>query len=177
MRTRLLTVYKLGGIISFGVLITSCDPGDGRDLIWDTTHQLQVENTSAVALTLEAYDTYNEQYREYLDEAILKQTLSIEANSKGPIVVNRNYSSSISYSSYFPKQSVDSLVLKFENGKGYYASRLYRNDSEFPEIDREYWISNKNPLFSLFNSDVRKEGDVYIYSITQEDYENAYELP
>src|SRR5690606_16508567 len=101
------------------------------------------------------------------------------ANSKGPINIVEGYSRVDLYqASYFPPMlSVDSLVLKFENGKGYYASRLYRNDSEFPEIDREYWISNKNPLFSLFNSDVRKEGDVYIYSITQEDYENAYELP
>src|SRR5690606_31691556 len=88
MRTRLSTVYKLGGIISFGVLITSCDPGDGSDPK-TYTYQLQVENNSAVALTLEAYDTYNDQYREYLDEAILKQSLSIEANSKGPIVVNK----------------------------------------------------------------------------------------
>lgn len=176
MRTRLSTVYKLGGIISFGVLITSCDPGDGSDPK-TYTYQLQVENNSAVALTLEAYDTYNDQYREYLDEAILKQSLSIEANSKGPIVVNRNYSSSISYSSYFTKQSVDSLVLKFENGKGYYATYLYKNGNEYRELGKENWIPNKSTLLLVFSEDVRKEGDVYIYSITQEDYENAYELP
>src|SRR5690606_22052035 len=134
MRTRLLTVYKLGGIISFGVLITSCDPGDGRDLIWETTHQLQVENTSAVALTLEAYDTYDEQYREYLDEATLKQTLVIEANSKGPIVLVEDYSKVLHGRSYFsPILSVDSLVLKFQNGKGYFATYLYKNGNGYRE--------------------------------------------
>ena len=176
MQTRLSTVYKLGGIFSLCVLIASCDPGDGSDPK-TYTYQLQVENNSAVALTLEAYDTYNDQYREYLDEPILKQTLSIEANSKGPIVVNRNFSPSISHSSYFPKQSVDSLVLKFENGKGYYATYLYKNGNEYRELDKENWIANKSTLFTVFSQDVRKEGDVYIYSITQEDYENAYELP
>lgn len=176
MRTRLSTVYKLGGIISLYVLFTACDPV-GDDYGIEYIHQLQVENASSKPFTLEAYDTYDEQYREYLDEAILKQTLSIEANSKGPIVVNRNFSPSISHSSYFPKQSVDSLVLKFENGKGYYATYLYKNGNEYRELGKENWIPNKSTLFLVFSEDVRKEGDVYIYSITQEDYENAYELP
>ena len=177
MRILLSTIYKIGSIISLCVFIASCDPGDGRDLIWDTTHQLQVENTSNVTITLEAYDTYNEQYREYLDEAILKQTLSIEPNSKGPIAINETYSSTIDHSEYFPKQSVDSLVLKFENGKGYYATYLYKNGNEYRELGKENWIPNKSTLLLVFSEDVRKEGDVYIYSITQEDYENAYELP
>src|SRR5690606_8967999 len=118
MQILLSTIYKIGSIISLCVFIASCDAGDGRDLIWDTTHQLQVENTSAVALTLHGYDTEDEEYREDVDEGTLNQTLSLEANSKGPIVVNRNCSPSISHSSYFPKQAVRSLVLKLENGKG-----------------------------------------------------------
>ena len=177
MRTRLSTIYKIGSIISFGILITSCDPGDGRDLKWDTTHQLQVENTSNVTITLEAYDTYDEQYREYLDEASLKQTLVIEANSKGPIVLVKDYSNVLDGSPYFsPILSVDSIVLKFQNGKGYFTTNLYKNGNEYREIGKENWIPNKSTLFAVFNEDVRKEGDVYIYSITQEDYENAYEL-
>ena len=178
MRTRLSTIYKIGSIISLCVFIASCDPGDGRDLIWDTTHQLQVENTSAVALTLEAYDTYDEQYREYLDEATLKQTLVIEANSKGPIVLVEDYSNVLDGRPYFsPILSVDSLVLKFQNGKGYFATYLYKDGNEYRELGKENWIPNKSTLFTVFSEDVRKEGDVYIYSITQEDYENAYELP
>lgn len=73
--------------------------------------------------------------------------------------------------------SVDSLVLKFENGKGYYATYLYKNGNDYRELDKENWIANKSTLFAVFSQDVRKEGDVYIYTITQEDYENAYELP
>ena len=176
MRTLLLIAYKLGGIISLSLLITSCDPGGKYDDI-EYTHQLQVENTSSKSFILEAYDTYNEQYREYLDEAILKQTISIEANSKGPIVVNKIYSKTIDNSTYFPELNCDSLVLKFENGKGYYTTFLYKNGNEYREIDKEYWISNKSTLIKVYSPDVKKEGDVYIYSITQEDYENAHELP
>ena len=176
MRTRLSTIYKIGSIICLCVFIASCDPGDGSDSK-TYIHQLQVENTSNVTITLEAYDTYNEQYREYLDEAILKQTLSIEPNSKGPIAINETYSSTIDHSEYFPKASVDSLVLKFENEKGYYATYLYKNGNEYRELGKENWIPNKSTLFLVFNKDVRKEGDVYIFSITQEDYENAHVLP
>src|SRR5690554_6898342 len=177
MQTRLSTVYKLGGIFSLCVLIASCDPGDGSDPK-TYTYQLQVENNSAVALTLEAYDTYDEQYREYLDEATLKQTLVIEANSKGPIINVEGFTSVLYGGSYFPPMlSVDSLVLKFENGKGYYATYLYKNGNDYRELDKENWIANKSTLFAVFSQDVRKEGDVYIYTITQEDYENAYELP
>lgn len=176
MQTQLSTIYKIGRIISLSVLIASCDPGDGSDPI-TYTHKLQVENTSAVALTIEAYDTYDEQYRVYLDEAVLKQTLSIEGNSKGPIVIYTSLLPPVNYSTYFPTVSVDSLVLKFENGKGYYATFLYKNENEYPEFNMENWIANKSALFAIFNKDVRKEGDVYIYSITQEDYENAHELP
>src|SRR5690606_3765666 len=173
MQTRLSTVYKLGGIFSLCVLIASCDPGDGSDPK-TYTYQLQVENNSAVALTLEAYDTYNDQYREYLDEPILKQTISIEANSKGPINIVEGYSRVDLYqASYFPPMlSVDSLVLKFENGKGYYATYLYKNGNDYRELDKENWIANKSTLWKIFSQDVRKEGDVYIYTITQEDYEN-----
>ena len=176
MRTRLLTTYKLLGIIILLSVFFACDPnGDPRDITY--IHQLQVENTSAVALTLEAYDTYNEEDRVYFGEAVLKQTISIEANSKGPIVFVEDYSIGFNNGSYFSTVSVDSLVLKFENGKGYYATYLYKNGNEYREIDREHWIANKSPLFAVYSPDVRKEGDVYIYSITQEDYENAYELP
>ena len=176
MRTLLSTVYRIFCFIILFSVFSSCDPhGDPRDITY--IHQLQVENTSSKSFILEGYDTYNEQYREYLDEAILKQTISIEANSKGPIVVNEIYSKTIDNSTYFPGLNCDSLVLKFENGKGYYATFLYKNGNEYPEIDRENWIPNKSTLFTVFNKDVRKEGDVYIYSITQEDYENAHELP
>lgn len=178
MRTLLSIAYKLGGIISLYVLVTACDPDDGRDLK-AYIHQLQVENASSKSFTLEAYDTYNEQYREYLDEAVLKQTISIEANSKGPINIVEGYSRVDLYqASYFPPMlSVDSLVLKFENGKGYYATYLYKNGNDYRELDKENWIANKSTLLKIFSQDVRKEGDVYIYTITQEDYENAYELP
>ena len=176
MRTPLSIAYKLGSIISLCVLITSCDPGGKYDDIV-YTHQLQVENASSKSFTLEAYDTYNEQHREYLDEAILKQTITIESNNKGPIVVAKTYSFRIDSSSYFPELNCDSLVLKFENGRGYYTTFLYKNGNDFREIDTENWIANKSTLLKIFSQDVRKEGDVYIYTITQEDYENAYELP
>src|SRR5690606_31116274 len=130
MRTLLSIAYKLGGIISLYVLVTACDPDDGRDLK-NYTHQLQVENASSKSFTLEAYDTYNEQYREYLDEAILKQTINIEANSKEPIINVEGITSVVYGGSYFTAMlSVDSLVLKFENGKGYYATYLYKNGND-----------------------------------------------
>src|SRR5690606_41813987 len=72
-----------------------------------------------------------------------------------------------SNSSYFFGHHIDSLVLKFENGKGYYSTVL-------SVINNENWIANKSSLILVKSKDVIKEGDIYIYKITQEDYENAH---
>ena len=167
MQTRLLTVYKLTPLIYLSLLLASCDPNnEDKEFI----HNLKVKNESDSEITLSGYDHFDDATNQVFTQPILKKTIVIEANSSGPIVVNKNIFSNINNSTYFFGHHIDSLVLKFENGKGYYSTVS-------SVINTENWIANKSSLISVRSEDVTKEGDIYIYKITQEDYENAHVLP
>ena len=175
MRTRLLTTYKLLGIIILFSVFFACDPnGDPRDNMYE--HKLQIENVSNSDITLLAYDTYDEHHKRNLNEIILKHSLNISNESSGPVIRTKSYSHRIDYAVYFYDISVDSIVIKFNNNKGY-ISTVKPNDRNEYRINNDKWIESKSSLLSVLEKDLRKEGDVYIYTITQEDYENAYELP
>lgn len=62
---------------------------------------------------------------------------------------------------------VDSITLKFANGTGYY-STLGNNN---------FWLENKSDLLNIKEKDVMQKNGVLIYTITQNDYENAHVLP
>ena len=68
-------------------------------------------------------------------------------------------------------KSVDSLVIRFDNGYGYLCSA--RN---LPMVNMECFISKK--LFRADNTTFQKLGETeYLFEIVQEDFENAFELP
>lgn len=173
MRMTLLTDYKIIPIIGILFFVCSCDPNeDGKDY----PHKLQIENTSNSDMKILAYDTYDEQYNKYFDEPVLKQSLIINSKNLGPIINLKSYSPRIDNSSYFYNISVDSIIIKFNNNTGY-ISTIKPNENNEYIINDSYWINNKNSLLRIRSEDVRKEGDVYVYIITQEDYENAHVLP
>ncbi len=149
------------------LFLASCDPNNENI---EFTHSLMVKNESDSKLLLLGYDNFDDTTNQVFTEPLLKKTIVIEANSLGPIIVNKNIFSSVNNSSYFFGHHIDSLVLKFENGKGYYSTVL-------SVINNENWIANKSSLILVKSKDVIKEGDIYIYKITQEDYENAHALP
>jgi hypothetical protein len=64
--------------------------------------------------------------------------------------------------------SIDSLVLKFSNNKGYISSINYISTYDFPDDMSPFGASSK--FIDLGNN-------VYEFEITQEDYENSFELP
>lgn len=171
MRTQLLMVCKFSSFLCLLLGFSSCDPENEKEY----SHKLQVENTSISKIILLGYNNYDDNFNKVLPYPILQKMIVIEVNSLGPIVMNKNIFFDINNSSYFFGIHVDSLVLKFENEKGFY-STIKRNINDEYQINNEYWIPSKSTLFAVSSKDVRKEGDVYIYSITQEDYENAHVL-
>ena len=62
---------------------------------------------------------------------------------------------------------VDSITLKFTNGRGYYSSLNNNN----------FWLENRSDLLNIKEKDVMQKNGVLIYTITQNDYENANVLP
>lgn len=54
--------------------------------------------------------------------------------------------------------------------RGYYSTIL-------TVINNENWIDSKSSLILVKSKDVRKEADIYIYKITQRDYEDEHSLP
>jgi len=62
---------------------------------------------------------------------------------------------------------IDSVAIKFNNGKGYISTKNNSGDFNF---------SNKrNPL--LPNGGFKANGNIYEFIVTQQDFENAFELP
>ena len=168
MRIQLSIVYKYITFFSFLIICNSCGPEPDDKVFFNN---IQVENTSTKNFTILAYDNYDESFNKTIKPAVLKETIEIGKNSKGPIVVCETRFSPINNSTYFPNSGSDSIVIKFEDGKRYFSMR------EENSINNDKWITNKSSLLAIFEKDVRKEGDVYIYTITQEDYENAHILP
>lgn len=163
MRMTLLTGCS---IIYFTFI--SCGPEPDDKIFFNN---IQIENESSKDIKIRGYHTYDQSYDKPIIPAILTENIEILANSKSDIVVCETRFSPIENATFFSKTPTDSIFLEFEDGKNYIS---FRNINF---IDNSKWILNKSSLLSLSVKNVRKEGDVYIYTITQEDYENAHVLP
>ena len=62
---------------------------------------------------------------------------------------------------------IDSLVMKFNNDKGYISTDTNSGNFNFSKM--------RNPL--LANGGFQNKRNIYEFLITQEDFENAFELP
>ena len=159
---------QLSIICNLLLLFYSCAPEPDDKVYFN---KIQVENTSSQSIEIKAYDHYDSSFNTNIIPPELKESIIIASNGTSPVVICETRFGPINNSTFFPKSGADSIVLKFEN------NRKYISFSKNSGINNEYWIPNKSSLLNIFEKDVRKEGDVYIYTITQEDYENAHVLP
>ncbi len=149
------------------LLFSSCDPDDWMDL---DQHSVALKNESSEAFSVYFYD-------QNIADPItdLKPFLRevIEINPEDFVVKTHTYFKPGPGFYFFNDVDnlADSLVIKFANGKGYYTS------SSSGEPTTEYWIKGKSSLLKISPSDLYMINDVFYYTITQEDYENAFDLP
>ncbi len=152
--------------LSAGLLLVSCNPCDGCENFY--THSIAVKNESEENFKILFYDNVVADPQTgstpFLREEVIINT--------GAIVV-REYKDVFAQPLYysFTHSFSDSIVLKFDNGKGYYTT------SKDTGISVDYWLQNKSSFFSIDSNDLIDVNGVLIYSITQEDYENAHDLP
>lgn len=150
------------------LLFSSCDPGNWGDQ----------PNPQSVALKNESNEVFSVYfYDQNIADPItgLKPLLReiVEINPDEFVIKTINYFESDPKFYFFNDSNnfSDSLVIKFANGKGYYTS------SSSGEPTTENWINGKSSLLKISPSDLYMINDVFYYTITEEDYENAFELP
>jgi hypothetical protein len=68
--------------------------------------------------------------------------------------------------------SIDSLVIRFENDKGYICAKIGANSVGNPN---QFCFLNKSPFDSLSFQDLGN--NTFEFEITQEDFDNAFDLP
>lgn len=130
------------------LLFASCTDRGERD---EVNFNVRINNTSSESLVIEGYAPNN--------------NLIINSN-----VASNSFGAECSYraetfSGYIC--GVDSIIIKFSNGKGYISNLHYPSIYDFP---------NDNSLFGNGPKFIFNNG-VYEFTINQEDFTNAYDLP
>ncbi|WP_196888830.1 hypothetical protein [Aureivirga sp. CE67] len=106
------------------------------------------------------------------------KNLNIKSYHKGNLISNIDLNTSqsgleCSYSAEsfigykLTQCQIDSIIFKFENGKGYISSINYLSDLNFSNDTNPFGFSSKFVL----------DNNIYQFIITSEDFENAYNLP
>lgn len=118
-----------------------------------TNFMVSVKNSSNNPATMEAYSEKNVVFIKVLGNGKNSPLCTyVDENFRGMFV---NYC------------GIDSVAIKFNNGKGYISTKNNSGDFNF---------SNKrNPL--LPNGGFKANGNIYEFIVTQQDFENAFELP
>ncbi len=123
----------------------------------EQTYVTNIRNNSTSIINLEGYNR--------LDELILNEEIVQNSNSSDCSYSAENFGGFVC--------AGDSVVIKFSNGKGYIcAVRISNNHPElcFNNND-ERFISGNSPSFMSIGN------NIFEYKITQEDFENAFDLP
>jgi len=100
------------------------------------------------------------------------QTILIQCDSENVLAVSENINPNTfgrdynTSSSFFGFAAFDSIVMKFPSNKGYICS----------ESDNTLCFPTKGGPRSFDTNDYIQEGSNYYYSITEEDYQNAFDL-
>jgi hypothetical protein len=151
---------------TIGILLVSCNPCDGCEDVY--THTVAVRNQSEENFKVLFYDNVvvNPQtgFPPFLREEIIIETGSSIVRKYKDVFVRPPYYS-------FTHNFSDSIVLKFDNGKGYYTT--LKNS----RISVDYWLQDKSSFFTIDGNDLINVNGVLTYLITQQDYENAHILP
>jgi len=169
MRTQLLTMFKFVTILSLLFFMSSCDPDD-RMNTEQYIYNVSLENTSQESLTIIGYKTKDNLGNTLVSPELIN-TIIVQANSISKIetikVPKPLGDSAFGFTYPNSVNMVDSITLKFTNGRGYYSSLNNNN----------FWLENRSDLLNIKEKDVMQKNGVLIYTITQNDYENANVLP
>ncbi len=134
--------------IAFALFVSCTDRGE-RD---EFNYNVSINNSTTVSLVIEGYAPNND---------LIINNLIINSNATG---ADCNYQAEL-FSGYIC--GVDSLIFKFPNGKGYICDlRQSGNNLCFPNK----FIFSEEGFTELTNKN-------YQFVITEEDYNNAYDLP
>lgn len=161
--------FKFFTILSLLFFVSSCDPDD-RMNTKQYIYNVSLENTSQEFLTIIGYKT-KDHLGNTLASPELINTIIVQANSISKIETIKvpkplgDPAFGFTYPNFV--NMVDSITLQFANGTGYY-STLGNNN---------FWLENKSDLLNIKEKDVMHKNGVLIYTITQENYENAHVLP
>ncbi len=169
MRTQLLAMFKFVTILSLLFFMSSCDPDD-RMNTEQYIYNVSLENTSQESLTIIGYKTKDHLGNTLASPELIK-TIIVQANSISKIETIKvpKPLGDPAFGFTYPNlvNMVDSITLKFANGTGYY-STLGNNN---------FWLENKSDLLNIKEKDVIQKNGVLLYTITQDDYENANVIP
>jgi len=165
-----LICKKIFLYLLIGLFLVSCGPCDGCESFY--TYYVGVKNESTENFKILFYNSIVADpisgYAPFLREEVVV--------SSGNVVIKEHKDTSNPPHYYsFANIFCDSIVLKFNNGKGYYTTLKYTEIQ--PEIRVDYWMENKSSFFGIDPNDLTDIDGILIYTITQEDYENAHELP
>ena len=152
-----------------GFLFVSCDPDDRMDGE-SYSYQVAIQNNSEKPLVIKGFRTKDlSGTRLPAPEVITSLEINANTLSKKERVIVPKPLGNIAFGFAYPtfNNGSDSIVLMFADNTGYYSNN---NDTDF-------WIANKSPLLSVLEKDITNEDGMLIYTISQEDYENAHVLP
>jgi hypothetical protein len=130
------------------LLLVSCTDRGERDYV---NFNVSIKNNSSESLVIKGYAPNND----------LIINTNVESNSVG---AECNYSFEY-FSGY--NCGIDSIVIKFSNGKGYISSLHNPSIYDFPNDNNPF---GNSPKFIIDNG-------VYEFTINQEDFINAFDLP
>ena len=140
---------KLLYILLVGIFIYSCtSEPDVR------TYTTRIRNSSNSILNIKGHDTQ--------DNLVYNELVGLGGSSTNCVTSSESF---LGLSC-----SIDSLIVKFDNNRGYICAVRITNNQ--PEL----CFSNKTP-FGNDPSFLDLGNNTYEFVITQEDFENAYDLP
>ena len=169
MQTQWLTICKKIIILTIlCITALSCDPGTGGETPRHT-YKVAIKNESASPVSIYGYRTLSPNGIK-LNTAELLTTIAVEPVSLSNIstITLPVQLGHVAFGFIYPEfNETDSVVIKFSNNKGYYSSTN----------NKDFWIENKPLLKNIKEKDIVQQDGVLIYPITQQDYENAHDLP
>jgi hypothetical protein len=139
-------------ILLLSILLTSCTSEEE-----EFNYGASISNLSDVTLNVKGYNGALNQ---------LAYDFDLESMNSGG---NVNYSSP-SFGGYI--SGADSLIFTFPNSKGYIC--VVRNIGNSDIVD-QFCFSNKSPFDSMSFQDLGN--NTFLFEITQDDFDNAFELP
>jgi len=161
-------MFKYFTILSLLFFVSSCDPDD-RTNTEQYIYNVSLENTSQESLTIIGYKTKDHLGNTLVSPELIN-TIIVQANSISKIETIKvpkplgDSAFGFTYPNFV--NMVDSITLKFTNERVYYSS-----------LNNNFWLENRSDLLNIKEKDVMHKNGVLIYTITQNDYENAHVLP